>query len=556
MDKKGLSLSTPLKMQKKFEINILFGGQAGDGIRQLGTLWAKLLAKRGLYVFLYDDYPSLIRGGHNFSIVRAANYPVETHKDQVDLIVALDLETINRHHHHLSEKGFILSEGKTSQGFSLPWSKTVKEAGVPRIMKNTVALGSLAKFCGISFEELSQVVKKLPQAEKNLEMAQKGYNLIPQTISLPSLPEEKRFLFYGNEAIALGAVAAGLKFYIAYPMTPASSILHYLAARRETFGVNVIHPENEIAAVLAALGSAYTGSPAMVGTSGGGFALMVEALSLSAQAEIPITFVECQRPGPSTGVPTYTMQGDLEFVLHAGHGEFPRVVLAPGDAFQAFYLTALALSLAWRYQIPTFILSDKHLSESLFCQNLPEKIPQISYKKWHKKDEYQRYSFEEDGISPLAFPGDKRAVVKATSYEHDPFGITTEEAEMIARMQAKRLKKENLLLQETEKLLETKGPERVPALVCWGSSKGAVQEVCKALGLRFIQPLVLRPFPKRALEKALAPASKVIVCETNATGQLAKLLKYHDLEVDEVILRYDGRPFTTDSLKKKVEPLI
>ncbi len=563
MGQTGLSLPPLVAMKGPFDFSVLFGGKAGDGIRQLGVLWAKLLNRRGLKTFLYDDYPSLIRGGHNFSIVRAAEFPISAHRDQVNVIVALNEDTIRQHQQRLSENGVVLCDQETPEAqkapsaqITVPWAQIVKELSAPKIMKNTAALASLARFCQIPWEELAQTLRELPKTELNLSVAQKSYELSEKGhFDFPS-KEEKQYFFFGNETIALGAAAAGLKVFLAYPMTPASSILHYLAAHRERLGLNVIHPENEIAAVLAAIGAAYAGSPAMTATSGGGFALMVEALSLAGQAEIPLVIVECQRPGPSTGVPTYTMQGDLEFVLTAGHGEFPRVVLAPGDAQEAFELTAEALRLAWRYQTPVLVLSDKHLSESLFSQNLPQQFARVEYKAWSGGQTYARYAFSEDGVSPLAFPGRKDAVVKATSYEHDPFGITTEEATQIAQMQEKRLRKEKGLKRETEKMVGVFNRNASVALLCFGSTKGAAVEIAERLDLRLIRPLVLRPFPTQTLKKALEGVDRIIVCETNATGQLARLLSSHGFRVDQKILKYDGRPFSVDELYERVKELL
>ena len=546
-----------------FDFSVLFGGRAGDGIRQLGQLWARLLARRGLRVFLYDDYPSLIRGGHNFTVVRAAEEPVLAHRSRINLLVALNREALERHREKLSPPGLILYDSSAfeAQGIGVPWKEIVKELSAPPITRNTPALASVARTVGIPLSELEETLSRdLPKAKEiNLSVARKSYELTPEgTLTFPRPSCAPYPTLFGNEAIALGAVAAGLRFYVAYPMTPASSILHYLAQHGEALGVTTIHPENEIAAVLCAMGAAAAGAPAMTGTSGGGFALMVEALSLAGQAEIPLVIVECQRTGPSTGVPTYTMQADLEFVLSAGHGEFPRVVLAPGDAAQAFSLSAKALTLAWHYQTPVLLLSDKHLSESLFHQELPlNGVEKVSFKAREEQGEYRRYEITEDGVSPLAFFGDPQAVVKITSYEHDPYGITTEEPGAIVRMQEKRLRKEKGLCAELDRreMISVEGEGEV-ALLVWGSSRGAALEVARRLNLRFVQPLVLKPFPKRALSEALKGVRRLIVAETNATGQGARLLRARGFRVDEVILKYDGRPFTVEELEERVSGVI
>ncbi len=543
-------------MIKKTEFSILFGGKAGDGIRQLGTLWAKLLSRQGYRVFLYDDYPSLIRGGHNFTIVRASSTPVLAHNEVVDLVAAFNQESIERHAKSLKPDGKLLYDADLAEtsGIGVPWSSIVGQAKAGKIMRNTAVLASAAKLLAMDWSHLEHTVRsELPKSEKNLEVARLAWEATPEPVfELAETNQEPWPVMYGNEAIALGAVGAGLKSYIAYPMTPASSILHYLAAYSDDLGITVIHPENEIAAVLMAIGSSYAGIPAMVGTSGGGLALMVEAISLSAQSETPLLLVECQRPGPSTGVPTYTMQGDLNFVLNAGHGEFLRVVLAPGDASEAFHLSGLALYLAWKYQIPSFLLSDKHLSESLFCQSIdPGRLPKIEYKAWDAEGRYKRYMVTEDGVSPLAFPGTAGIAVKATSYEHDEFGITTEEPGMIEAMQAKRLAKRPSLNKELDKpeLVTVGGNEdSETALITWGSNKGAVLEAAEELSLRYVQPLCLEPFLESRLKSLLSGVSRVITVECNATAPFTNMLKAHGINIDHTIVRYDGRPFSVDGL--------
>jgi 2-oxoglutarate ferredoxin oxidoreductase subunit alpha len=547
------------------EISILIGGKAGDGIRQAGHVIAQLLNRIGYRIFFYDDYPSLIRGGHNFSIIRASEKRVLAHKDTIDIIVALNQDTVEKHKHRLNTGGIILYDSKKAdaQGLGIDFLNVVKEFnGIP-IMRNTAAIGALARMLNLEWSVLESVIKRFLEknVDLNLKIARNAYDQVETPLkSLPKLNQKSLPLVTGNEAISLGAVKAGLNMYIAYPMTPASAILHYLAAHEKELGVVTVHPESEIGVALMALGAAYTGAKTMVGTSGGGFALMTEALSLAGQGELPIVFVECQRPGPSTGVPTYTMQGDLNFVIHAGHGEFSRVVLAPGDADEAFYTAGLAMNLAWKFQIPTFVLSDKHLSESIFSFEADlEKVKPENSLLWDGQGEYRRYLDSQNGISPLAFPGNPEAIVKVTSYEHDENGITTEEPEQIARMQRKRLRKRKTLENELKKFDTVNvygNPESKTALLCWGSTKGACIEVAEVLGLKVIQPLVLEPLPVESLKKALSGTKKIIDVEVNVTGQLAKLIAGHGFCVDDMILRFDSRPFTVDGLLDNVKEVL
>ncbi len=547
------------------EISILVGGKAGDGIRQAGHVIARLLNRIGYRIFFYDDYPSLIRGGHNFSIIRAAEKRIVAHKETVDIIVALNQDAVENHKHRLNTGGIILFDSKKAdtEGIGSDFMDIVKKFGGKPIMRNTAAIGALAGVLNIEWSVLEKVIMDAVEkdVDLNLKIAQHAYDRIETPSKfVPKLNQEPLPLISGNEAIALGAVKAGLNMYIAYPMTPASAILHYLAAHENELGVVTVHPESEIGVALMALGAAYAGARAMVGTSGGGFALMTEALSLAGQGELPLVIVEAQRPGPSTGVPTYTMQGDLAFVIHAGHGEILRVVLAPGDADEAFYTAGLAMNLAWKFQIPTFVLSDKHLSESIFSFEADlDKIKPEKPLLWNNQGEYKRYLDTQNGISPLAFPGNPSAIVKATSYEHDESGITIEEPEAISRMQRKRLRKRKALEDELEKYETVNvygNPDSKTALLCWGSTKGACIEVAEVLDLKVVQPLILEPLPVEALKKALSGVDKIIDVEVNATGQLAKLVAGHGFCIDDMILRFDGRPFTVDVLLDNVKEVL
>jgi 2-oxoglutarate/2-oxoacid ferredoxin oxidoreductase subunit alpha len=547
------------------ELSILIGGKAGDGIRQAGQTLARLLNRFGYRIFFYDDYPSLIRGGHNFSIIRASKKKILAHKEKVDLIVALNQDAVEKHKHRLNSGGVILYDSKKveAQGVGVDFMGLVKELEGAPIMRNTAALGALAKVLNIEWPILERVIKDTIEKEVdlNLKIAQSAYNQVEKAcFSVPNLNQKMLPLVSGNEAIALGAVQAGLNMYIAYPMTPASAILHYLAEHENDLGVVTIHPESEIGVALMALGAAYAGAKTMIGTSGGGFALMTEALSLSGQGEFPIVFVVSQRPGPGTGVPTYTMQGDLSFIIHSGHGEFAKVVLAPGDAEEAFYLTGLAMNLAWKFQIPCFVLSDKHLSESIFSFDAdPDKVKPDDPLLWDGQGEYKRYLDTQNGISPLAFPGNPAAMVKATSYEHDEYGITTEESDQIVRMQEKRLRKKKTVEDELARYEQVKvygDPESKTVLLCWGSTKGACIEVAEELGLKVVQPLVLEPLPITPLREILSDADKIIDVEVNATGQLAKHLSGHGICIDDMILRFDARPFTVDVLLEKVKEVL
>lgn len=550
------------------EISFLVGGKAGDGVKQAGNLVARLLNDLGYWIFVYEDYPSLITGGHNFSIIRAAEERILAHRDEVDLVIAFNEETIQKHKDRFKENTVLIYDSdviEKKKGIGIPMSTIAKDNNLPLIVRNTIALGVLAGAYNLDFQLVEKIIREaIPvKIEENLKVAKIGYDEAVKNkskLKIEKLGNKPKKLLTGNEAIALGGVRAGLNFYIAYPMTPASSILHFLAQHQDEFGIKVIQPEDEIAVILMAEGAAYAGARTMVGTSGGGFALMTEALSLAGQAEIPVVFVLSQRVGPATGVPTYTAQGDLLFALFAGHGEFPRIVVAPGDVDEAFYLTAEAMNLAWQYQTPAIVLSDKHLSESTFSGSFDEeKVKVLEPKIWDGEGEYRRYQDLKDGISPLAFPGNKKAIVKLNSYEHDEYGITTEESEKIVKMINKRLRKGESLGKEIEKkeAIKVYGERKSKiALITWGATKGSVVEVGEKLGLKIIQPLFLEPFPEKQIKKELEGIEKVIDIEVNATGQLATLLRRYDILVDEKILKYDGRPFTVNELEEKIKKIL
>ena len=547
------------------EYSVLIGGQAGDGIRQAGTLIAHLFSFLGYRIYFWDDYPSLIRGGHNFSIIRASDRKIGAHTNHVDILVALTPATVEKHKWRLKPGGLLIydTDAFKSEGLGLPLTGIVKQAGGKPIMRNVAALGAIARALGIDWPTLENVVRAevAKQTDLNLAVARASFDQAGEPrLRVEHLPSEPLPLLPGNEAIGLGAVCAGLKLYISYPMTPSSSLLHFLAQNEEALGVVVYHPENEIAAVVTAIGGAYAGARTMVGTAGGGFALMVEGLSLAAQNESPVVFFVSQRPGPSTGLPTYTSQSDLFFILNAGHGEFVRFAVAPGDPDEAFVLTGLAMNTAWKYQIPAFVISDKNLSESTFSfESKGNEVGRDEAPMWKGKGQYRRYERDQGGVSPLAFPGTPGAVVKVNSYEHDEYGITTEEADKTAEMQDKLLAKRKGLTEDVDSMEAVKvygSRNSSRALVTWGSTKGACVEVAETLGLRVVQPVVVEPLPVRQIERALDGAETVIGVENNATACLSRLLGCHGIKVHETILKYDGRPFTVDDLSERLKKVM
>ncbi|HEX3001885.1 MAG TPA: pyruvate ferredoxin oxidoreductase, partial [Methanoregula sp.] len=450
-----------------------------------------------------------------------------------------------------------------SEGQGISVKSVLAEANAPVIMGNSAIIGGFAKAAGIDWETVGEVFhSSVPKGvDLNRKVAKRAYDQLATVYQIPIRNHTPLPLLTGNEAAGLGLIRGGLDAYVSYPMTPSSSLLHFLAGEKETFGITVVHPENEIAVVLMGLGFAYAGKRAAVGTSGGGFCLMTEGLSFSGMAELPLVFLVSQRTGPSTGLPTYTGQSDLEFVLHAGQGEFPRLIIAPGDAREALEWSAAAMDIAWKYQVPAFILTDKTLSESTYSVDTGghELTMEHGYPVWDGSAPYRRYADTPGGVSPLAFPGARDAVVKVNSYAHDESGCTTEEEELVSLMAEKRIKKEEGLAREMNARPQVNVlgvPDAPVTLLCWGSTKGVCSEVGQNLRLRVVQPVVLEPFPMTQLGVALAGTEKLICVEENATGPLAALAAQYGILADERILRYDGRPFTPERLGEKIRGVL
>ncbi len=551
------------------EISVLIGGKAGFGIDTSSLLIARLLSKLGLRLYVYRDYPSIIRGGHTFSIIRAAEEKIYTHHNKIDILLALNQDTVNLHKDRLKELSLVIYdsdvvkiEGLSSvvKTIGIPFTGIIKELNALEIMRNSCVLGAFCKAAGIGWDILEGVFKKniSRDLDLNLKVALRGFNESKELTKIEALQKESFPLLSGNEAIGLGLIKGGLKSYISYPMTPSSGILHFLANQADKFSLKVIHPESEIAVMLMALGVSYTGDKVAVGTSGGGFCLMTEGVSFSGMAELPVVIIVGQRPGPSTGLPTYSGQTELHFVLNAGQGEFSRFITAPGDLEEAYFWSAVSLNIAVKYQMPAFILSDKTLAEGTYSFDIQQagEIKEENAPLWDRKNTYKRYLDTETGVSSLAFAPDKAAVIKINSYEHDEYGITTEDALLTSKMQEKRLRKAKFLSAELEKYetVNVYGNKNSSvALLCWGSNKGVCVEAAAGLGLKVIQPVVLSPFPSKQFKKAVRGVKTLISVENNATGQLVLLLKLNGFKADREILRYDGRPFSLDELEEKVK---
>jgi 2-oxoglutarate ferredoxin oxidoreductase subunit alpha len=549
-------------------INIMVGGEAGQGVQSVGFLLAKALTRWGYYVFADQDYESRVRGGHNFFRVRASDSPVNAISEPIDILVALNKETIDMHRQEVKDSGVIVYDGEKIPGIegknlvNVPAERLAKEVAGDVLMTNTVALGAALGLVGYDFKLFNTLLIgffKGETATKNFQAAMAGYQhavgFAAMQKKLARAGNAKRMLINGNEAMAVGAIAAGCKFISAYPMTPVTPIMEYFAAKSEEFGLVVVPAEDEISAVNMVIGAAYTGVRAMTATSGGGFCLMVEGIGLAGMTETPIVVIEGQRPGPAIGLPTRTEQGDLDFVLHASHGEFPRAVFAPANAEDCFWLTMNAFNLAETYQLPVLIITDHYLANSYFTVDKFElenvmTAHGIMFNKNADNGEYKRYSITASGISPRAYPGNKDALVVADSDEHDESGHLIEDAETRKKMMDKRFQK---LVHLKDEVLAPRfyGAEKADTLLIgWGSTYGVIKETAETLNKNggsysHLHLNQIWPFPKDAVTAALKNAKHSFVIENNATGQLAGLIRRETgLSAVRSVLKYDGRPFT------------
>jgi 2-oxoglutarate ferredoxin oxidoreductase subunit alpha len=548
-------------VREMLDLSVLVGGKAGDGINSAGLIVSHLLNQLGYHTYMYFDYPSLIKGGHNFTITRAADRKIGAVRDRIDYLLALNQDSVDLHSDLLHDGTVVVYDSYRvkADGQGVDIRAVLKEEGAPAVMGNSCIIGAFAGTAGVPFSVLEEVFRKqIPRGlDKNLAVARKGYTAVSETKKIPHAGGKPRPLVTGNEAIGFGLLRAGLDAFVAYPMTPTSNLLHFLAAEAGEFPIIVVHPENEISVILMAQGLAYAGKRTAVGTSGGGFCLMTESFSMAGMNEVPVVVVMGQRTGPSTGLPTYTGQTDLHFMLHAGQGEFPRLVIAPGDAEQAVFWSGQALSLSWRCQVPAVILVDKTICEGTFSlieEDVPDETVTVDIPTPRRVESYRRYAVTDTGISPLLVPPSPGAVIKANSYVHDERGITTEKADMAIRMTEKRLRKAATLKREADALpsVGVFGEKTDTALVCWGSTLPVCRELAEKERLRVVQPIILSPFPEEAVRSALEGARQVIMVEENALGQLQMLCASHGISIDKSVRRYDGRPFSIDELELRV----
>jgi 2-oxoglutarate ferredoxin oxidoreductase subunit alpha len=572
------------------DISVRVGGEAGRGMKVISSLLGKVFIREGWWVFIHQDIMSRIRGGHNFTQIRLSTRPVKCPSAQVDILVCLDQTTLALYRDSVT--GIIIYDPKQSgqdppsgdRFLPIPLEDTAKTVGGDVRMANSVASGAVMAVLGLKPEPLYNLLGEIfaekgdKVVEANKKCAQAGYNRAQKAKGIVACdvpPRDKaskqRMLLTGSEAMALGALASNLRFYSAYPMSPATPIMEYLAAKQKEFGLVVEQAEDEIAAINMAIGASFAGARAMTGTSGGGLALMVEGISLAGMTETPVVIIDCQRPAPATGLPTRTEQADLFFALHAGHGEFPRAILAPATAEESFFAVNRAFYLAEKYQSPVIVLGDQYLNDSAWTTEefeleklIDGRTSLLSEADLKKLAPYQykRYEVTPSGITPRIFPGTPGQVLYADSDEHTEEGHITESAEVRRNMVEKRLKKLSGLAKEMARPRIYPGTKANAYLVSWGSTLGAVAEAVDTLrkdgaSIGYIHfnevfPLRSKPIPDKILDGA-----KLVAVENNATGQLARLLRMETgVDIEDRILKYDGRPFVPQELTERLQKIL
>ena len=545
---------------------VLIGGEAGQGIFYAGDIFCKAILEGGLEFFSRVEFPSLIRGGHNSINIRVSDKEVRSSLKNYDLIVALDENTVNQHKSLLKSSGRIIcNEGIKVEGvevYHVPFEKILKKFEATSILKNAIALGATCAVLSYDFKFLEQAIRKDLDSKKvdkklivkNIEVSKFAYDYIQKNygddfeIKLEGGRSKNKRMINGNRSLVEGALKAECKFMGAYPMSPATSIMEEFD---KTEGVVMKQAFDEIGAIGFALGASFAGVRSMTATSGGGLDLMGEFVSLVGSSEQPLVIVDVQRPGAATGLPTRQGQSDLNLVLNVGHGEFPRVVLVPGDVEELYYETFNAFNIADKYQLPVLVLSDKHLASSVASLSVFDSKNLVVDRGEIVVGDvvgYKRFSITESGVSPRSIPG-KGPVFNSSSDEHNEEGLIFEGADNKVVMEDKRFRKLEALKKE---LVSPKlyGEENVDiTLVSFGSTKAAVLEALGDLknenvNVNFLQLICVCPFPSEYVQSVLSKSKKIICVEENKTGQLASLIRRETgIEIKEKLLKYDGRAF-------------
>jgi 2-oxoglutarate/2-oxoacid ferredoxin oxidoreductase subunit alpha len=562
------------------DIEVMFGGQAGDGSLTTGDLIAGVLKHMGREVYTYKDFPSRIRGGHTNYVIRASDHPNYGMADFVDCLVAFDLDAVQKHIDEMRPGGFIIFDNTDEKIpdelrrpdvhiYEVPLGKIAKHDLGLEIVRNTVSLGVIGALIGMDPAIVRADVAKVYQrkgdavVEKNIAAIDAGERYVRENFTRPSgytqtkAADGDRLIMMGNDAIGYGALVAGCRFMAGYPITPATDVLEWMAKYAPKFGGVVIQAEDELAAINMTIGAAFAGVRSMTATSGPGQALMTEGIGLAGVIEVPIVVVECARAGPSTGMPTKTEQSNLNHLIFSGHGEIPRVVLAPGTIEESFYLTVSAFNIAEKYQVPVFILSEQALCQSKATLP-PLSIDAVSVDRGKLRlngalaggAEYDRYEFTDDGVSPRAIPGVDGGMHLAPGSEHSDGGVITEDARNRTKMMDKRMRKLESMRPDLPKPNLLGDPNARIGIIGYGSNRGPIAEAQDRLAAagtptKFLQLRTLWPFPEAEVERFIESADHVFVVENNFTGQLDRLIRYvvGPLPTLHRVLKYNGKPF-------------
>ncbi len=570
------------------DFNWAVGGEAGDGIDSTGKIFAQALSRAGRHVYTSKDFASRIRGGYTAYKIRTSTDRIESVVDRLDILIALTQRTIDENRDELHDESVIIYDGERSweaeipdhvTGLSVPLRDLAEEAG-GAIMQNVVALGAACAVADFPIEYLDSALEKRfgdkgeAIVDSNCQAARLGQSHVEETLDVSfeydlETTEEEYVLLNGDEAIGLGAIAAGCRFYAGYPITPATAVMEYLTGRIEQFGGTVVQAEDELAAVNMALGAARSGARAMTATSGPGIDLMTETFGLVAASETPLVIVDVQRSGPSTGMPTKQEQGDLNTLLYGGHGEVPRFVVGPTTIAECFHKTIEAFNLAERYQTPVYLVSD--LALAVTDQTYPadefdmsaveidrgKLVESDELSTWQDEDgRFKPHAITEDGVSPRALPGTPGGVHMTTGLEHDELGRRTEDPELRNEQVEKRARKMETA-QETEswEVREFGDPDAETLVLSWGSNEGSIREAMDRLAadgidVRFLSVPYLSPRPD--LGEAIEHAETTVVIECNATGQFADLVERDALTRVDRVNKYDGIRYKADDVEAAI----
>lgn len=587
----------------QFDFALSIGGAAGQGIATPGNVLARLFVRQGLHFYAYNAYQSIIRGGHILLTVRASDRPLHTHGDGIDLLLCLNQDTMNRHLRHLARGGrAVFNSDSIAPGAAPPGVElcplpvaALTDNNRNKLVQNTVALGAIAALLRLDFELLEAALehqfgpKGKGVVRDNVDYARRGYTFAqdsfePFDLAVPEL-DKPLAVWSGNQALAMGGAAAGVKFYAAYPMSPSTGVLHWMAQNGPELGIMVRQAEDEIAVATMTIGAAHTGCRAMCATSGGGFALMSEALGMAGMMEVPCVFINVQRAGPSTGVPTKTEQGDLWQVLGASQGDFERLIVAPRDALDAFNTVPELFNLVDKAQCPGIIISDLLLSEGTFSIDpaLLDMHPAIDRGELitepaaaaddgaadpptRQGSGYRRYADTESGISPRAVPGTPGYVHVAASDEHDEDGVLISDEFTDPHKRRKMVEKRSRKMRHVAASVpppELEGPETAEVtLVGWGSTYGVITEAIEQLAARGITANHLHvkwivPFHAEAVSELLDRAKRVVVVENNYSGQFARYLRSETgIKAGGFVRKYDGEPFMPHHVADGIEAIL